>query len=429
MRKDIFVPLLRGLTAWFIIAVVIFPTAYGAFFILEKTLSRYDTLHLVSITLVIVGVSVFVLVLEPHVARLVKRTLFQGSFSYQEDIRKLSAQILEDATIVDPLDFMIQQLKKSVGVTDIKFDSNPSSDNVKPKLPAKTLSIPLRITSDNKGALLSGPKNNTDQWSRADRRLLLWFSRTAEAMLRLDLERQEAQAHIEQLRKESLRQTTALKNLNTQLNRRDESHARRLDQLAHDLRNPITYMHMSLEEAKWDKQEVDRQIAENIQWLNKFVGHMLELSRAEAGKVELENQPVNVSEILHDLALTDQRVQIKIPDNVTIKGDDMLLLRAFSLLISQALLISKEQVRISLEQQPSNILVSITSEPFETIDVTQLQRAGSQYGELLANHTSRKLGLTGLELHVCRWIAEAHRGSLQIDTQNDLLAVTLVLPL
>jgi signal transduction histidine kinase len=384
---------------------------------------------LVGISVAVVGVSLLVLALEPLVVRLVSRTLFKGSFNYQEDIRKLAAQILEDTTIGDPLGFTIQYLKKCVGITAVKFESTVPRKTSKSTLPVATLLVPLRITRVNSGALLFGPKNNGDLWSRSDERILLWLTRTTQTMLRLDFERQEAKKSIENLRGESLGQMAALKNLNVQLSKRDDSHARRLDQLAHDLRNPITYMHMSLEDAEWDNQMVDQQIIKHVRWLNKFVGHVLELSRAEAGKNQLEERPVNLAEILYDLALTDKRIRVAIHEDVAINGDDMLLLRAFSLLISQALLISKERVTVSLKRQSDNVLAIVSSKPNETIDIVQLKRSGSQFGELLANHTTRNLGLTGLELHICRWVAEAHRGRLDIAVQGGQLTISLVLPI
>jgi len=200
---------------------------------------------------------------------------------------------------------------------------------------------------------------------------------------------------------------------------------------SHELRTPLNGMlHLALmardpalEEAR-RRQYLD-QIAESAQSLADIISDILDLSKIEAGKFELETTPFDLGELLRAVqrayatlaAARDLVLELELGPGVdgTVSGDPLRVRQILSNFLSNALKFTAVgRVRICARREPGDARVRLEIHdsgpgiPRET--QARLFRPFTQADE----STTRRFGGTGLGLSICRELAQLMGGEVGV---------------
>jgi two-component system sensor histidine kinase KdpD len=201
-----------------------------------------------------------------------------------------------------------------------------------------------------------------------------------------------------------------------------------LRSVSHDLRTPITIIKTSvsnlltLHAALPENERVDmlKTIENEADQLNKMVGNLLDISRLEAGALQINRELNSLEEVAGDVAarvwqLTHQeRIKIKFPDSMPLVPFDYgLILQSLSNLVDNALRYepTEKQVEISGSVEVSEVYVAVRNHgpniPSEERDL------------IMEPFYHGKEGNIGLGLVIAKGIIEAHCGRLWFEDTPD----------
>ena len=202
-----------------------------------------------------------------------------------------------------------------------------SGDRIPESPEASSATIPL---DDEHVLVLASPVRSEDQ------RVLDAFARELTASVELGELAEEARA-IETLAAAS------------------ELRAALLSAVSHDLRTPISAVKASVtsllqEDVEWtddERREFLHTIDEEADRLNALVGNLLDMSRIQAGALEISAVPIGVEEVLpaalHSLGLEDGDVELDVSESLPrVLADPGLLERALANVIQNAVRVSPE---------------------------------------------------------------------------------------
>jgi len=216
------------------------------------------------------------------------------------------------------------------------------------------------------------------------------------------------------------------------------------DNVAHDLRTPLSRIRISIEDslAACDENSVDAQwrisLLEEIDQIIDTFNAMLELSRLEKGVQQSTFDSVNIETICHDvidLATPlaedkNQKLTFNVKtDNVTplsiVKGEPNLLFRAIFNLVDNAIKYTQTEGEISLtcyiSSQKIEIIVcdngpGISEEYYDSVFQRLYQVDHSRQGDGF-----------GLGLPIVKAIIDLHGGSISLSPSHPGLTVTVSL--
>ena len=201
---------------------------------------------------------------------------------------------------------------------------------------------------------------------------------------------------------------------------------------SHELRSPISFVRTASEFAL-QSHTLDaetRRVFEDILAESMEAGSLLEdlltLARADEGRLVVDLVPLDLSELLDEVcekvsvlaSAKHQTFATQFPPArpVLIEGDRDTLRRLFWALLDNAVKYTPEGGRISVQvdNQGSDILISIRD---NGIGIPQdlLPRIFERF--FRADPSRGKAGGTGLGLAIAKWIADAHRASISVDSK------------
>lgn len=197
--------------------------------------------------------------------------------------------------------------------------------------------------------------------------------------------------------------------------------------LAHDLRAPLTPLrgHLNLlrRRAQQDDRSEDlRHVAEaeaGVLRLNVMISDLLDAGRLDQGLFSVEPQPINLATLARETAATlrspEAEIDVRAPDDLTIQADPQRVRQALENLLANALRHTPPGVPVTLE-------VARETRDGKTWAVLTVQDAGPGIPpDLLPTIFERfaagpgSPGL-GLGLYLARGIAEAHGGTLTVES-------------
>jgi len=222
--------------------------------------------------------------------------------------------------------------------------------------------------------------------------------------------------------------------------RLDRARSDLISTVSHEIRSPLTSVKgfTSTLLAKWDRFS-DEQKKVMLQTINydadrvtRLLGDLLDVSRLEAGRLELKRQEVDVVALATDAVMrlrldADQHtIEVAFPDGFPkVTADPNRIEQVLMNLIENAIKYAKDgKIVVSGEDGEDALTVRVTDEgegiPGDHLPhiFTKFYRRGS--GE-------RRSG-TGLGLYICQGIVEAHGGELTVeksDTSGTVFAFTL----
>lgn len=218
-----------------------------------------------------------------------------------------------------------------------------------------------------------------------------------------------------------------------------ESYTRQREFVAdasHELRTPLSVMLSSIDTLQLEDDMAQNPFAarvlanmrNEVKRMTKLAGDLLTLARSDSGKVLLAAEPLdlraNAEHILHSLqALADSkkiRLALQAPPSLMMYGDADRLDQLLVILIDNA---------IKYTPDGGDVRVIIAVEPAKSMHMLQIIVEDNGIGIKAEDHEriftrfyredksrSKKLGGHGLGLAIAKWIVDAHRGTIQVES-------------
>ena len=221
---------------------------------------------------------------------------------------------------------------------------------------------------------------------------------------------------------------------NSMLDRLEDAVSRLSDfssDLAHELRTPINAL-MTQTQVCLSKprdiptyQDVLFSNLEEYERLARMIADMLFLAKADHGlslphlqKVDLRQEVIALFEF-YDALAADKGMKLKVSGSASIPGDQLMLRRALSNLLSNAIRYGKEQSSISilLGEQKESTFITIQNEA-ATLSSEQVSRLFDRFYRTDTSRQRTDEG-SGLGLAITKSIVQAHGGEIHAFSEQD----------
>jgi two-component system, NtrC family, sensor histidine kinase KinB len=214
---------------------------------------------------------------------------------------------------------------------------------------------------------------------------------------------------------------------------------------SHELRTPLTSIGMSikllLEKAMGKLNEKEQQLLaaahEDIQRLKVLVNNLLDLSKIEAGRMEMEFDNISLDTLSGNVitllkAQADEKgVNLVLelpPDLPNVRADATKVSWVLTNLISNALryVDSGGHIRVAAERLDPYVHLSVTDDG----PGIALEEQSKIFDRFVQIKSDKALGGTGLGLTICKEIVRAHGGTIWVDsTPGEGSTFTFTLPI
>jgi len=206
---------------------------------------------------------------------------------------------------------------------------------------------------------------------------------------------------------------------------------------SHELRTPLTVLRASAEVAQRGMDKSDKHftlisdILQETDYMSHLVDDLLLLSRLDAGRLKLEQQPIDVSELLNELTRqmghvaegSDITLEIEPPSNSaprsTTIADPTRLRQVLLILLDNALHHTPSGGLIRLRTQSDGRYTQLTvSDSGSGIDPQHLPHVFERFYRGKEDRSQHDSG-SGLGLAIARGLVEAMHGQIEITSQLD----------
>jgi len=211
------------------------------------------------------------------------------------------------------------------------------------------------------------------------------------------------------------------------------------DALAHDLRSPLTRVHIQVTRAQADAAGSDQTarfqaIEQEVGYVLRILDGALEISRAEAGIGRGNFEQLDLNVMLHDLCEIYQplatgagvTITVVCPADLATYGDRSLVARALANLVDNALKYGAEGHAITLEGSVTGDEIHLcVSDRAAGIPVERRSEAIHKFGRL---DPARTTSGSGLGLALVKAVASLHRGRFELEDNSPGLRARMILP-
>jgi heavy metal sensor kinase len=210
---------------------------------------------------------------------------------------------------------------------------------------------------------------------------------------------------------------------------------------SHELRSPLGAMRAAVEVAlsqpreAQEYREVLSSLGEQCERLTALVNSLLFLARVDAGEVGVRRAPLDLSALACDVAelyqpLAEERsIQFRweCRSPVPVLGDASRLQQLVTNLLDNAIRFTESggsvMLRVDRAEEHPRLIVSDTG---AGIDAEHLPHIFDRFYQA---NPARSSGGSGLGLSICRWIAQAHGGQIDVSSApGSGTTFTVVLP-
>jgi two-component system sensor histidine kinase KdpD len=266
--------------------------------------------------------------------------------------------------------------------------------------------LPLKTSKGVVGVLGVRPKDSGENLTPDQRRLLETFA--SQAALAIERARLAEQARFAQLLQAAERLQTAL-----------------LNSISHDLRTPLVSVTGALSSLAEGGPAMDREIRQSLvetaleeaDRMNRLVGNLLNMTRLEAGALQVVRQPGDVQDAIGTALgnlggrLADHQVAVNVPEDTPLVPMDFVL-------IVQVLV---NLIDNSLKYSPAGSLIEIQAQPVDGMVQVQVSDRGvgvpagdleNIFDKFYRVQRPESISGTGLGLSISKGIVEAHGGRI-----------------
>lgn len=207
--------------------------------------------------------------------------------------------------------------------------------------------------------------------------------------------------------------------------------------LAHELRTPInnlmtqTQVCLSKPRDILAYKDVLFSNLEEYERLARMISDMLFLAKADHGltlpylqKVDLRHEVVALFEF-YDALAADKNIKLSVFGSASMRGDQLMLRRALSNLISNAIRHGKEHSRVTVQMSEHEESIAITIEnEAATLSLEQVSRLFDRFYRTDTSRQRTDEG-TGLGLAITKSIVQAHGGKIQAFSDQDVVRIKI----
>ncbi|MDD7568985.1 MAG: heavy metal sensor histidine kinase [[Actinobacillus] rossii] len=210
--------------------------------------------------------------------------------------------------------------------------------------------------------------------------------------------------------------------------------------LAHEFRTPINNMltqtQVTLSQKRENKQYIDilSSNAEELERLARTISDMLFLAKNENGQNIKEKQFVNLSQEVtalfdfFEFVAEEKQVKLLLKGSGELYGNALMLRRAISNLLSNALQYANHQseIMVEIQEQEQQLILSVYNQG-ETIPAEDLPHLFNRFYRVEKSRTrqSAKDNGTGLGLAITKSIVNAHNGEVSIMSDQTGTKITM----
>ena len=213
---------------------------------------------------------------------------------------------------------------------------------------------------------------------------------------------------------------------------------------SHELRTPLSIIQaesslaLDKERSVAEYRKALEVVSQEVTYMSDIIGKLLFLARGDAGKEPVEFKDVNLKELIEELAsdmevlARDKGVGFNIGplENLTIKGDRIQLRQLFLNILKNAVAYTPSggNISSSVGRRKETAVVTI-SDTGIGIPSEHLPYVFERFYRVDKAH-SRAQGGSGLGLAIAKYVAEAHGGKIDVESQvgkGSIFQVTLPL--
>jgi signal transduction histidine kinase len=212
---------------------------------------------------------------------------------------------------------------------------------------------------------------------------------------------------------------------------------------AHELRTPLAGLAAALEvcaNERRDPPQYERVVREClgvVRQMHAMIENLLTLARADAGRIVVNRAPVKLGRLLREAWAFHQsraaerrlRVEIDVPDDVTVEADDAKLSIIFNNLLANAVQYADDGGRVCARARASGALLSVSvTNTGSRVGAEDAPRVFDRFwrGDAARGANGRNCGLG---MAVCRKLADALGATITVTTsRGGTFAVELSLP-
>ena len=211
--------------------------------------------------------------------------------------------------------------------------------------------------------------------------------------------------------------------------------------LAHELRTPISNLMtesqvvLSRARSADEYREVLYSNLEEYDRLARMISDMLFLAKADHGLIALRNEPVDLAKEVRQLfefyeALSDEQgVRLALEGEGMANGDDLMLRRALSNLLSNALRHTPREgaITVSISRASTGEMLIAVENTGQTISPEHLPRLFDRFYQVDPSRHRTHEG-AGLGLAITKSIIDAHGGKISVTSENGLTRFVMAIP-
>ena len=231
---------------------------------------------------------------------------------------------------------------------------------------------------------------------------------------------------------------------NAMLSRLDDAFVRLSNfsaDIAHELRTPVSNLMIHTEvvlSRKRDIEDYEDNLYSNLddlKCMSRMIDDMLFLAKSDNGLIPHEDKPIDLLEVVEKLLeyyrlLADERgINLTVSGGGSVRGDVLMLHRAVSNLLSNALRYTPEGRTINVDIQQRNTSTFVVVEnPGETIAPEHLEKLFDRFYRADPARREGSPSNAGLGLSITRSIVEAHEGKIWCTSSNRKTAFHMEFP-
>jgi len=243
------------------------------------------------------------------------------------------------------------------------------------------------------------------------------------------------QAHLISLRDITERKQVeeGFKRVNKELKRLDQMKSEFIATVSHELRTPLTSIREGvsqvldgiLGETTKEQEEFLNISLSNIDRLKRIIDNLLDISKIEAGKVELNKELVDIVSLAKEVSLTfaplakSKGIEIKTlfpGEAIKIYADKDRIIQVFTNLVNNALKFTQQgYIEIAILDKGDNVECHV-SDTGRGISEEDLPKTFNRFQQFGREAGSGEKG-TGLGLPIAKGILEMHFGSIRAESQ------------